>query len=96
MKKNTAETPAELTAAERETIETLVNYPNLERAFAENSNAGAEKTKQKLRERIVEIERVVRRGTQSDADKATRILNAYQTTLDFLEELEQIRRQMSK
>lgn len=94
MKRFTDETPVELTEQERQTIETLVNYPNLERAFAEN--IGAEKIKQTLREKIVETERVIRRAAQAEADKAARILTAYQTTLDFLEEIEHLRLQKTK
>ena len=85
-------TPAELTEQERATIETLINYPNLERAFGGGAS-GAENIKQKMRQTVTELERIIRRSVQSEADKAVRIINAYQTTLKFLDELEQLRLQ---
>lgn len=94
MKRTTSETSDELTEQERETVKTLVNYPKLEQTFAESN--GAEKIKRKMRDKITEVERVIRRGTQSEADKAAKILAAYQTTLDFLEELERLRLQKTK
>lgn len=92
MKHSKTETAAEPTGEERETIETLLNYPSLERAFADDAASGADKTKRKMLESVAELERVVRRGTQTEAAKAARVLAAYQTTLDFLDELERARK----
>lgn len=95
MKRFEPETTVEPTDDERETIESLLNYPSLERAFAGDIAAGAEKIKQKMRSSVVELERVVRRGAQNEAEKAERVLAAYKTTLQFLEELENRRKNVS-
>jgi hypothetical protein len=94
MKSFNVEKAVELTEEERETIESLVNYPSLERAF-EQENAqttGAEKIKQKMEGSVAEFERVLRRGARAEAERAERILTAYKTTLAFLDELEQMRK----
>lgn len=96
MKRFKVETPIEMTEEERETINSLVNYPSLERAFGGDVASGAEKIKQKMAESVAEFERVVRRGTQSEAEKAGRVLAAYKTTLAFLDELESLRKNQSE
>ena len=87
-------TTAELTVEEREIINTLVSYPHLERAFAED--AGAQQIKRRMRQTVAELERIIRRGAAREAAQAAIILTAYQTTLDFLDELEQSRRRQAK
>lgn len=96
MKRFTVETPVEMTEEERETINSLVNYPSLERAFGSGAASGAEKIKQKMAASVAELERVVRRGAQAEAEKAVRVLAAYKTTLAFLEELENLRKNQSE
>lgn len=96
MKRFKVETPVEMTDEERETINSLVNYPTLERAFGGDVAAGAEKIKRKMSASVAELERVVRRGAQAEAEKAARILTAYKTTLAFLEELENMRKNQSE
>jgi len=95
MKSFNVEKPVEPTEEERETIETLVNYPSLERAFEQPENAqttGADKTRQKMQASVAEFERVLRRGARAEAERAERILAAYKTTLAFLDELERMRK----
>jgi len=94
MKHFKVEMPAELTEEERAAIESLVHYPSLERAYAEDSEA--KKIKRKMNESIVEFERIVRRGTKTEAEKAERILTAYRTTLGFMNELEMLRQNKSE
>lgn len=96
MKHFTAETPGEMTEQELETLETLLNYPSLERAFGEDVAAGAEKIKKNMQARVAEAERVVRRGATAEAEKAAKISAAYQTTINFLDELEQMRKAQAK
>lgn len=96
MKKLKAETSDTITEEERDTIETLLNYPSLEEVFAENAATGAEKIKQKMLSTVADLERVVRRGSKEEAEKASKITAAYQTTLSFLDELEQRRNSRTK
>lgn len=87
MKQSKAENSEEPTDEERETIESLLNYPSLENAFAE-SGGGGKQLKQKMLLTVAELERVIRRGSRMEAEKASVITAAYRTTLDFLDELE--------
>lgn len=96
MKRFTVETPNEMTEQERETLETLLHYPSLERVFAEDVAAGAEKIKEKMQAKIHEAERVVRRGAPVEAEKAAKISAALQTTINFLDELERMRNAQTK
>lgn len=88
--------PDKSTSEEREIIEALLKYPSLEKVFDKNAPKGYEKTREKMNAVIGELERVIRRGTKHDAEKAKKIFEAYQTALSFLEELENIRRQQAK
>jgi hypothetical protein len=96
MKRTSAESERALTEEERETVEALVNYPSLERAFAETGQAGAQKIRRKMLESIAEFERVVRRGARAEAERADAILTAYKTTLGFLDELEEMQKNQSR
>lgn len=96
MKHSKVEVPDKLTGEEQQVIESLLKYPSLEKVFAENTSPGLEKIKDNMQSTIAELERVVRRGAQADAEKAVKISAAFQTTLNFLDELENIRQSQSK
>lgn len=67
----------------------LFNYPALGRLFDGDSNPAAlAAIRTELKNTIQKLERVQRQGSQQDATRAEQILQAYQTTLRFLEELE--------
>lgn len=89
--KNKESTPEEL-----ETIAALLKYPSLEKVFDAGAPDGYERTKKTMNGVIVELERVLRRGTKKDAERAEIILEAYRTALNFLDELENIRRRQAK
>jgi hypothetical protein len=84
------------TPEEIETIEALLKYPSLEKVFDERAPDSYEKTKRTMTSVIAELERVIRRGTKQDAERAETILEAYRTALNFLDELENIRRKQAK
>jgi intergrase/recombinase len=85
----------QLTDEEKQTIESLLKYPQLEKVFDRNEPHNLAETKQKMRVTVTELERVIRSGTKSDAENAARIAEAYRTTIEFLEELELIRKNQS-
>jgi hypothetical protein len=85
----------QLTDEEKQTIESLLKYPQLEKVFDRNEPHNLAETKQKMRVTVTELERVIRSGTKSDAENAARIAAAYRTTIEFLEELELIRKNQS-
>lgn len=84
------------TPEEIETIEALLKYPSLEKVFDAAAPDSYEKTKRTMNGVIAELERVIRRGTKQDAERAEKILEAYRTALNFLDELENIRRKQSR
>ena len=84
------------TPEEIETIEALLKYPSLEKVFDAATPDSYEKTKRTMSGVIAELERVIRRGTKQDAERAETILEAYRTALNFLDELENIRRKQAK
>ena len=94
MKHNQAQTSDNLTDEEIETINTILHYPSLENVFDQEQQNLTEK-RQNMLSTVAELERVVRRGSKAEAEKATRIIEAFQTTLNFLDELEKMRENQS-
>lgn len=88
--------PEELSAAKAETIKSLLNYPSLERVFDPHNADNLSALKQKMRATIDDLERVVRRGSKTDAERAAIAVEAIQTTLHFLEEIESARQSKTK
>jgi hypothetical protein len=83
---------SESTEEERKLIETLIKYPSLESVFDQNQPSGFAEIKQKLQETISNLERVIRRGEKTDAERAGVVIEAYQTAINFLSELETLRK----
>ena len=81
----------ELSVQEIETIESLIKYPSLETLFDAADTSKLFKMRQNLKSTIFDSERVIRIGDKSDAEKATKVLEACQIMLKFLEELENLR-----
>jgi hypothetical protein len=80
------------TTENAEVIESLLKYPALEKVF-DGAPHNYERTKQKMTETVTDLERVLRRGSRTDAEKAEKIIAAYRTALKFLDEIEQLRKQ---
>ncbi len=76
---------------EIETIKSLLNYPSLEKIFDQADWRSPAAMKQKMQSTVDDLERVIRRGTKDDAEKAARAAEAYKTVLSFLNELENAR-----
>ena len=76
----------ELKEEERE----LIEYPALESVFDRNAPAGFSEIRQKLLSTVTNLERVIRRGEKSDAERAAIIVTAYQGAINFLSELEKL------
>ncbi len=91
MKRIQAEPAEQLTDEEKETIKSLLRYPSLERVFDPNEPHNLAETKKKMQSNIGELERIIRGGAKADADRAAKIVAAYRTTINFLDELEVIR-----
>ena len=79
------------TAEESELIESLFKYPSLETVFnTETPQLAA--MQRRMQTTVDDLERVIRRGTKEDAGKAAKVVEAYRITMNFLDELETIRR----
>ncbi|HEY0429756.1 MAG TPA: hypothetical protein VGC76_18380 [Pyrinomonadaceae bacterium] len=87
---------SEPTAEERALIEVLIKYPSLEKAFDRTAPDGFAEIKQKMQATTANLERVVRRGKKTDAERASLIVAAIQTTIDFLVEMEKIAKTRAK
>lgn len=90
------ENAANLTDEEKETIESLLKYPSLEKVFDQNQPNNLAEIKRKMNATISELERVIRSGSKDEAEKATEIAAGYRVTLNFLNELENLRKNQSK
>ena len=87
----------EQTNEENEQIaESLLIYPSLEKLFDSDQIQSAIGLKEKMNLTISELERIVLRGTKEEAEKASKIIKAYQITLSFLDELENLRSGQTK
>lgn len=86
----------EPSAAEIEVIEALLKYPALESVYDRNAAAGFSGIRQRMQATLTDLERVVRRGDRASAERAARIVTAYNTTLAFLNELERIGKNQSQ
>ena len=95
MKHNQPQTSDNLTDEEIDTLNTILHYPSLENAFDQEQPQNLSEKRQKMLSTVAELERVVRRGSKAEAEKATRIIEAVQTTLNFLDELEKTRENQS-
>lgn len=85
-----------LTDEEKETIESLLQYPSLERVFDISQPHNLTDIRRKMESNIRELERIIRGGAQQNADRAAKVVAAYQTTINFLGELETMRGNQSK
>ncbi len=77
---------------ELEIIESLFKYPSLEKVFDPTDEKQLTTLKQKMQATIEDLERVIRRGSNEDAAKAAKVVEAYKISLNFLDELDQRRR----
>lgn len=91
MKQSESSQAEKLSSEEMETVKSLLNYPSLERVFAQNDSRSPSAMRQKMQSTVADLERVIRRGTKDDAEKAAKAVEAYKTVLSFLDELENAR-----
>lgn len=91
MKKAEKDNKTEFTEEEKELIRKLLEYPSIENAFASGMPLKKLQTVQRLNSVIENLERVVRRGSQSDAEKAKRAAESCRITLNLFGEIEQLR-----
>ena len=76
---------------EAELIESLLKYPTLETVFDMNGTPQLTELKRRMQATVDDLERVIRRGSKTDAQKASKVVEAYRIALNFLVDLETIR-----
>lgn len=84
--------PEKVNDEETEIINSLLNYPSLEKVFDPTDARNLPAIKRKMQVTIDDLERVIRRGTKDDAAKAAKAVEAHKIVLSFLDELEAARR----
>lgn len=77
---------------EQRLIESLLHYPSLDRVFDPTDEKKFIALKQKMQLTIDDLERVIRRGSNEDAAKAAKVIEAYRVSLNFLDDLDSRRR----
>lgn len=73
-----------------EDLAQLFNYPSVGQLFSENETGKLEDFFTKLSVTNENLERVVRYGNQTEAEKATRASRAIKITLEFLRNLQKM------
>ena len=96
MKQSKSNQTEQLKTEEIEVIKSLLNYPSLEKVFDQADSRGLSAIKQKMQSTVDDLERVIRRGTKEDAEKAVKVVEAYKTVLGFLDELENKRQAQAR
>lgn len=78
-------------------LSSVFNYPSLGQLF---DSGGDERPLEEMRARLTrtgqDLERVIRQGPKDDAERAARAARAVAVTLQFLDDLERLRREGGK
>ncbi|HYN85478.1 MAG TPA: hypothetical protein VER32_09505, partial [Pyrinomonadaceae bacterium] len=74
-------------------LASVFNYPSLGQLFDSTDTRALEEMRARLQRTSQDLERVVRQGPKEDAERAGRAARAVSVTLDFLNELDKMRRE---
>ena len=74
-------------------LSSILNYPSLGQLFDAGDERPLEEMRAKLTRTGQDLERVIRQGPKDDAERATRAARAISVTLQFLDDLEKLRRE---
>lgn len=74
-------------------LSTVFNYPSLGQLFDSGGERQLEEMRAKLTRTSQDLERVVRQGPKDDAARAARAARGVAVTLQFLDDLERLRRE---
>lgn len=77
-------------------LASVFNYPSLGQLFDGTDTRALEDMRARLTRTGQDLERVVRQGPKEDAERAARAARAVTVTLQFLSDLEQMRREGAK
>jgi cell fate (sporulation/competence/biofilm development) regulator YlbF (YheA/YmcA/DUF963 family) len=76
-----------------EDIAKILNYPSLDKLFDDHNPNALADIRVKFNQTKQDLERVIRQGSKIDAEKADKTMQALNITLDFLADLEELKRQ---
>lgn len=74
-------------------LASVFNYPSLGQLFDGADTRALEEMRARLARTTQDLERVVRQGPKEDAERAARAVRAVGVALQFLSDLEQLRRE---
>ena len=74
-------------------LSSVFNYPSLGQLFDGGGTRQLEEMRARLTRTGQDLERVVRQGPKDDAERAARAARAVSVTLQFLDDLERLRRE---
>lgn len=74
-------------------LSSVFNYPSLGQLFDAGDARPLEEMRARLNRTGQDLERVVRQGPKEDAERAARAARAVAVTLQFLDDLERLRRE---
>ena len=74
-------------------LSSVFNYPSLGQLFDAEDARPLEEMRARLTRTGQDLERVVRQGPKDDAERASRVARAVAVTLQFLDDLEKLRRE---
>ena len=74
-------------------LSSVFNYPSLGQLFDAGDARPLEEMRARLTRTGQDLERVVRQGPKEDAERASRAARAVAVTLQFLDDLEKLRRE---
>lgn len=77
-------------------LSTLFHYPAIGRLFEGSNTDALSRMRERLTRTSQNLERVIRQGTKTDAERAERALRALGATLGLLDSLENLRQQGAK
>lgn len=98
--KNQKSSPNNESELDQETIEKdlaqLYNYPSIGKLFSTEDLTDLENLRTKLNATREQLDTIIRRGTVDEADKASKASEAINLTLNFLQYLEQKRKNITE
>lgn len=74
-----------------EDLANFYNYPAIGKLFSEPNSADLQNIRTKLNSTRERLDTIVRKGSNEEAEKATKALEAIRLTLEFLQNLEESR-----
>lgn len=83
-------------ATDASDLSTLYHYPSLGVLFEQPNSPQLEEMRARFSRTTQALERVVRQGTKDDAERAARVLRAYEAVSGLFDDLQKLQREQAK